>query len=681
MSGHRLLPLLALALSAVASGCGGEGSDEGKGASPDRRPAILLVTLDTTRADAVQPEATAVETPTLAALAERGLRFTQAYATAPQTLPSHASMLTGLYPAGHGLHENGRRLAASHPVAAEGLAALGYRTAAFVSGFPLDRQFGLARGFATYDDAMEGEGLERGAAATTDRALAFLDGAGDGALFLWVHYYDPHDPYAPPEPYASRYADAPYLGEIAHLDAQLGRLLAAFEERFPERPRKVLVAGDHGEGLGDHGEALHGNLLYQGVMRVPLVIAGSGVEAGVRAQPVSVRQVHDTILGWARLEPSPGFLAEPPPVVLAEAMTPYLLYAWQPQVMGVRGTVKAILSGDLEVYDLAADPAEARDLAATARLDTQLRQAVREYPLPSSGGAGPAEPLTETDRQRLASLGYVPSGSPQRLRPDAPVPRRMTHLFADLDLGSGLFVRRDYGRAIPVFERILAADPGNLTAALRLAVAHSALGEADRAMAWFRRAAEIDPTSLDRKHYLAMHLFSTGADEEAAALFEAVLAAAPQRLPALEALARVRQRQGRPAEAAALLERVIELRPEPVAELVALGGLRMEMAQTGAAIAAFERARGLQGDGFGHHLELGVLYLAAGRPPDARDALDRVPPEHPGHAMALFKRAQVSVLLGEADRGERIRAAWRTADAITRPMIRREQLFAGYPLE
>jgi tetratricopeptide (TPR) repeat protein len=565
-------------------------------------------------------------------------------------------------------------------VLAEKLGSAGYRTAAFVSAFVLARRFGLDRGFEVYDDDLPEGRTERTALETTERVLAFLEEASERPLLLWVHYYDPHAPYEPPEPFRSRHPDDPYLGEVAAMDAQLGRLLAAFARRAPGPVASVVVA-DHGEGLGDHGEALHGNLLYQGVMRVPLVIAGSGVEAGVRAQPVSVRQVHDTILGWARLEPSPGFLAEPPPVVLAEAMTPYLLYAWQPQVMGVRGTVKAILSGDLEVYDLAADPAEARDLAATARLDTQLRQAVREYPLPSSGGAGPAEPLTETDRQRLASLGYVPSGSPQRLRPDAPVPRRMTHLFADLDLGSGLFVRRDYGRAIPVFERILAADPGNLTAALRLAVAHSALGEADRAMAWFRRAAEIDPTSLDRKHYLAMHLFSTGADEEAAALFEAVLAAAPQRLPALEALARVRQRQGRPAEAAALLERVIELRPEPVAELVALGGLRMEMAQTGAAIAAFERARGLQGDGFGHHLELGVLYLAAGRPPDARDALDRVPPEHPGHAMALFKRAQVSVLLGEADRGERIRAAWRTADAITRPMIRREQLFAGYPLE
>lgn len=664
-----------------APGCGGEGGAPGGEPLPEVRPSILLVTLDTTRADAVEPESDRVDTPHLAALAARGVRFTQAYATAPQTLPSHASMLTGLYPAGHGLHENGRRLAEHRPLVTEDLRELGYRTAALVSGFPLDRQFGLARGFDRYDDAMGGAGLERSAAATTDRALALLREPGDRALFLWVHYYDPHEPYEPPEPFASRYPESPYLGEIAAMDAQLGRLIEGFEARFAGPRSRIAVVGDHGESLGEHGEALHGNLLYQGVMRVPLVVLGAGIRPAVRSDPVSVRQIHDTLLGWARSVPDPGLLGEPPAVVLAEAMKPYLQYGWQPQVMGVRGTVKAIRSGDLEIYDLASDPGETENLADRRRLGPELRQAIREYPLPSTAGSPPAESLTEADRRRLASLGYVASGAPQELRPDAPSPRRMTHLFDDLDLGSGLFVRGEYRRAIPVFERVLERDPGNLTVALRLAVAHSVLDEPERAMEYFRRAAEIDPDSIDRKHYLAMHLFRADAWEEAAPLFEQVLAAMPDRLPALESLAQIRLRQRRIAEAASLLERLVDLEQGPATELLTLGQLRMGLGETGAAIAAFERARDLQGAEFSHHLELGVLYLADRRLDEARDALDRVPPSHPGYSMALFKRAQVSVLLGEPDRTERIRLAWRHADATTRPLIRREGLFEGYELE
>src|SRR5712691_6813553 len=224
-----------------------------RGQAPEARPSILFVTLDTTRADAIGPEQIRVETPAYNVLANRGLRFRYAYAAVPQTLPSHTSMLTGLYPAGHGVRENSRYLAANHPLVAERLHDAGYRTAAFVSAFALAKRFGLARGFDVYDEDFGAERAERTAKETTDRVLAWLDQNSAQPLFLWVHYYDPHYPYTPPEPYKTRYAKQPYYGEVASMDEELGRLVAAFEQRI-KLPVAIIIAADHGEGLGDHGE-------------------------------------------------------------------------------------------------------------------------------------------------------------------------------------------------------------------------------------------------------------------------------------------------------------------------------------------------------------------------------------------------------------------------------------------
>jgi len=649
-------------------------------AAAPEHPSILLVTLDTTRADSVEPESTSVATPTLAALAERGTRFTSAYTTTPQTLPAHASMLTGLYPAGDGLHDNGRTLDARQPVIAERLKAAGYATLAFVSGYPLDRQFGLARGFDLYDDQL-GAGLaERSAGATTDRALAALATQPPGPLFLWVHYYDPHEPYAPPEPYRSRYAQTPYLGEIAYMDHELGRLLAAVEARTPDV--RILVVGDHGEGLGEHGERYHGDLLFQGTVRVPLLLAGPGVPVAVRREAVSTRHVFDTILQWAGPGGPHSLLTPHPELVLGEAMRPYLQYGWQPQVMAISGAIKVIRSGRTRVYDLAADPGEERDLSATFDLDRDLRQALRDYPIPSPNPTADAaaQQLDDEARRKLASLGYIASGSPPPLRADAPEPSAMTALFPVLDAAASAFVGGRYADAIPLFEQVLTADPSNLVVTLQLAVAHSVLGRETQAMSYFRRARALAPDSVDVKHYLAMHEFENGRWSEAEPLFESVLAAMPDRLPALRCLAKIRERQNRLDEAAALLARAVRLDSEPAAALLELGGVDMGRGDTAGALAAFERARDLQGAAFSHFLDLGVLFLADGQLAAARDALDRVPASSPQYPLALFKRAQVSVLLGEQDRAERVRHAWALGDDRTRPLIERERLFRGIPL-
>jgi choline-sulfatase len=639
-------------------------------------PSILLVTLDTTRADAIGPEATGIETPAFGALAARGRRFRQAYATVPETLPSHASTMTGLYPAGHGVHENARYLSGDRPVLAVRLRQAGYRTAAFVSAFTLARRFGLARGFDVYDDELQEGRAERAARETTDRVLAHLRQESRQPLFLWVHYYDPHYPYTPPEPFRSRYKKSPYLGEVAAMDEQLGRLVEAFEQQSKSKgPVAIVIVGDHGEGLGDHGESQHGNLLYQATMHVPLVLVGPGIRTGVSDTPVSTRRVFHTILDWAGLEKTNSLRGPEEEIVLAEAMKPFVAFGWQPQVMAVLGRQKAIFAGKLEVYDVVADPGEARDLAARGDVPRPLLTALRAYPVPSLEAQPSVGSLGSEELRKLASLGYISARALPVVRKDAARPVDMSRLFDVIEKASGLFVREEYAQAIPLLERILAEDPGNLDAALRLASAHSALGHEERALAAFQKAADIAPNSQDVRTYLALHYARGKQWERAVPLLERVVAEAPDRLPALEAFAVVRERQGRTSEAVTLRQKIYGMRKPTPMELVRLGQLAMSAGQTALAIETFERARTLQGSAFGHDLELGVLYLAARRFPEAKESLDRVAPSHPAYPMALFKRAQVSVLLHEPDQAARIEIARKRADSTTRKLIAAERLF------
>lgn len=599
---------MAAVAAAAALSCGGAAPAPAPSAAA--RPSILLITLDTTRADAVRPDVA----PAFNALAARGRRFTQAYATVPETLPSHAAMLSGLYPAAHGVHENARVVPAATPLVTEALADAGYRTAAFVSSFVLAGRFGLARGFATYDDGLAAGSAERPAAETAARALAWLAAAGrsTGPVFLWVHFNDPHAPYAPPEPYRSRFAADPYRGEVAAMDAELARLVDGFEA-FAGANAAIVVAADHGEGLGEHGEREHGHLLYQSTMHVPLVVAGPGVSPAAVDAAVSTRAIAGTLRDFAGLDTPVSLRRDPPrgEVVLGEAMKPFLEYGWQPQIMAVDGRHKAILSGRVEGYDLVADPAEAHDLAAGPALPSAVRNALFDYPVPALDGGAAAAPMNDADRQKLASLGYVSGGPAPVVRANAPRTIDMLRTLDRLVAASSLFSAGRYAQVIPLLREIVARDSQNLAAWLQLATSLSLTGRLAEAEAAFDRAAAVAPQSADVRYYRALHD----------------------------------------------------------------GQRAMGAGETPAAIAAFERARGLRPDGFGHDLELGALYLAARRFVEAREAFDRVLAVTPSQPMALFKRAQVSVLLREPDAPRRIALARQFADDVTRPLIATEKLF------
>jgi len=219
------------------------------------------------------------------------------------------------------------------------------------------------------------------------------------------------------------------------MDEQIGRVVQAFEKSAPGQAVVILV-GDHGEGLGDHGEALHGNLVYQSTMHVPLVVAGSGVTAGVNDTPVSTRRVFHTILDFAGLASEHSLRRPDGEVVLGEGMKPFLEYGWQPQVMAVEGVRKAILSGKVEAYDLDRDPGEGSDLGSGVNLSSTLRARLEEYPVPSPEAARAPDTLDDEAKRRLASLGYVSAGAAPIVRRDAPRPADMTALFGDLERAS-----------------------------------------------------------------------------------------------------------------------------------------------------------------------------------------------------------------------------------------------------
>src|ERR1700687_3355567 len=276
------------------------------------RPSVILITIDTLRADHVGCYgAQSVKTPTLDALAHDGIVFERAISQVPLTWPSHAVILTGTYPFQNGVQDfTGQPLAPQFRTVSQAFQHAGYATGAVVSAFVLDRSWGLARGFDFYDDAFSAEtfqkkdiGLvDRRAGESVDHAIAWLKKTPRRPFFLWLHLYDPHSPYDPPEPYRSEYRNHPYDGEIAYADHELGRLISWLRQNKLYDSSLIVALSDHGESLGEHGEDEHGFFLYNATVHVPLIVkppAGSGLSPGRRREPVETASVAPTLLQLA----------------------------------------------------------------------------------------------------------------------------------------------------------------------------------------------------------------------------------------------------------------------------------------------------------------------------------------------------------------------------------------------
>jgi arylsulfatase A-like enzyme/Flp pilus assembly protein TadD len=496
------------------------------------RPSVVLVTLDTTRPDHLGSYGAAnAQTPRLDELARSGARFEQALSPVPLTLPAHASLLTGRVPRRHGVRDNaGFRLDPGVPLLTDRLGAAGYATAAFVSAAVLDRDGGLARGFTIYDDNVRVgdrrafDYQERAASQTVDALLPRLP-ALKAPFFLWIHFYDPHLPYVPPEPYASRFKSRPYDGEIAFMDAQLGRVLDALKRL--KTPMYVAVAGDHGESLGEHGEDGHGVFLYQATQHVPLILAGPRIPAGtVVSRAVGLVDVAPTILDLLRLPPLPDADGRSLAPLLRgqqktaedyemETLYPSFSYGWAPLRALCAGAYKYVEAPRPELYELPTDPRETRDLArAKAPRAAELRSELAG--LTRGDAIAPPADDSETNerREKLVALGYV-SGSAAPAS-GALDPKDGIKLLPDLDAARHAIQLGDPKDALAPLTRLIAANPGNVPAHLLLGQAQLASGRGDDAIATYRSVTALAPNNALAWFNLGNAFAQKGAGDDAA---------------------------------------------------------------------------------------------------------------------------------------------------------------------
>jgi len=679
-------PVLLLALVALGAGCA-------PAPLPDHLAGwnVLLLTLDTTRQDHLGCYgAKGARTRHLDRLAASGVVFDHAVAQAPITLPSHASILTGKNPPEHGVRGNGvYALPASEETLAEILGEAGYATAAVVAAYVLDRRFGLAQGFGHYDDdpaAMRASGVNdpsRPAAAVTSAALAAARALpGDRPFFLWVHYFDPHHPYAPPEPFASSFPptrEGRYRGEIAAMDAAIGDLLAGLEDLGKLRRTLVVAVADHGEGTtGPHAETTHGLLLYDETIRIPLIVTARGGLPGGRREGGLARQVDlvPTLLdlleidaagrGFAGVSLRGRLQGAPPkraPLAFAETFLGYDAYGWSP-LFSVRSRDWKYVEGPrAELYDLVHDPIEATNVAADhpERVDRMARDLVR-----LRGGARPSDgrfarvlgPRAE-DAERLRALGYVESAAePASIPPLATLrhPADSIHLFERLDEARFLKTNGRPREALAKGKALLEEDPTNYLALAHVAECSTDLERYEEAERYYRRMAGLRPNDPGPHAALGTarlrHCAALGRDgrnrsareqESAAyAAFRRAVELGTVELAPYVHLGRERNREERYAEAIELLERAVRIDARHARARYLLG---FALARSGRADEAVEHLDVAFEHAPSDDVRLDVQLLRAeaclrsGATDRAAEHFEWVLREHPSHPRAAEVRA------------------------------------------
>ena len=579
------------------------------GGSPDRLN-LVLITLDTTRADRMGAYGnTSVETPSFDRLAREGVLFEQAVSAAPLTLPAHATMFTGKFPPEHGIRDNGGFfLGEEQETLAEILKARGYRTGGFVSAFVLDSKWGVAQGFDTYfDDFDLGKAkqvslgsIQRPANEVIDKVIPWLRDASGAPFFAWVHLYDAHSPYRPPEPFASKYADHPYNGEIAFADNQVGRVLHELDALGLTERTVIIVIGDHGESLGDHGEAAHGFFIYNSVTHVPFVIRAPYSATRSRRVTDPVRQVDILPTALDLLGGSPpggisGVTLTPlmtgtPELQLdaySEAMYPLHHYGWSDLRALRSGRYKIIDAPRPELYDIDRDPGEQTNLyndrrALGDRMIAQLRSMADRFA--KTEAALPADDIDPEARERLAALGYVGSfvASASDARTGRADPKDKIGLFNKLGLATEL--ARDRGpdgnspidRIMALLNEVVAEDPEVIDAWFMLGVQSLAHGQFEKAVDYFKRTLQLKADYDIAVFNLAQTYRRMGDDDAALAGFEHYLTLDPKDPYALYQMGEIWLDRGNLDKAEALFRRSLEIDPAVASAKNALGVLALQ---------------------------------------------------------------------------------------------------------
>jgi choline-sulfatase len=630
-----ILALASFALPAVAAG------------RRDRN--VLLITIDTVRIGCYGYAG--AKTPNLDRLAADGVRYADAYAQVPLTLPSHCSIMTGTYPLDHGVRNNGSySLGPDLPTLAGTLKARGYKTAAFVASFTLDSRFGLARGFDVYDDGFEdGEAMksfrsERRAGAVFDVFSPWLEGVRGDRFFAWLHFYDPHLPYDPPAPFDAAFRDKKYDGEIAYVDSVVGMVLGRLRDKDLLDGTLIVVAGDHGEALGEKREIDHGLFLYDGTLKVPLLLRSAGnLPAGV-VVPTRVRliDVLPTILDLQGISVPAGVRgtslvpyargrekADLPTYI--ETYYPRENFGWSELRGIVDGPWKYIRAPRPELYQLAKDPREERNLAASEasvlsdearKLDGLIRSAATR--------TSPARrKMTATEEERLRSLGYLGAGrAPESPGEALPDPKDRIGDYLLYFRGNLLETEGRYDGAAECYKQVLASNPDVPGNHVNLASLYLKMNRTGDAIEVLERASAKFPRSEAVISRLTGLFMKAERWPEALTAGRALLAIAPDDFDGLFLTGSACARLGKWEEAMALYQKALAIEPENSFLRRRYAYSQMAAGRLEEALATYLKLRLEHPNDVAIALDLGRLHNLAGRRGEALAVLKSAAEEH-----------------------------------------------------
>lgn len=626
-----------------------------------RDPDVLLITIDTLRSDATGFAGnTRVETPTLDRLAGQGLVSTNAHAQNVVTLPSHANILTGLYPYQHGIRENsGFRLPAEIPTLATLLKARGYATGAFVGAYPLDSRFGLNRGFDVYDDrypkeraVLEFEMPERPATEVIASAQKWYAVNGGKPRFLWIHLYDCHAPYRPPAAFAGRYKKNPYLGEVTGVDSALEPLLTPFlEGRSP--PTLIILTADHGEALGEHEEETHSLFAYEATLKVPLIVwfpnrVAPGVDARL-ARHVDIAPTIAEATGIQRPSRWPGAsLLAPPPkkpddASYFEAFSAAYNYGWAPLRGVLADGYKFIDLPMPELYDLKADPSESQNLAT--RKPEEVRRLRRLIPSESAIDAASRSKPDSEEAARLRSLGYLSGNAKIRKTYTAEDdPKRLVGVNREMYQYVELYQRGDLPAATALARRVVRERPTMALAYVHLAFLLRRADAPAAALDVYRAAVSRGIANEELLMHYGLALCEAGRGNEALKLLRP-FSGSPEP-NTLNALGIALADSGHGPEAEKVFQRVLRVDPENVEAHENMGIVRLRSEDFPAARDCFRRALALDERSSRAWNGLGVALARLGDERGAVDSWTRAVGLDPKMYDALFNLGLTAAKVG-----------------------------------
>ena len=631
---------------------------------------VVLITIDTLRGDALGfAGSRELETPNLDALAAGGHVFLDAHAHNVVTLASHTNILTGLYPYQHGVRDNGGfKLRSEVPTLATMLKGRGFKTAAFVGAYPLASRFGLARGFEVYDEVKVDKSVElvgglpdprkpfgeRSAPEVLQRARDWWQQNQAQPRFLWIHLFDPHSPYLPPESLRSRYAAKPYYGEIAGVDAALGPFLRGFLDGKEENTL-IVVTGDHGESLGEHGERAHSLFAYESTLHIPLLFWRPGL-APVRddwpARHVDIVPTVLAAIGAEAPEGLPGLAllgsrpADPQKVATYfEALTAHLNQGWAPLRGLLQDRRKYIEQAVAELYDLRSDPKEAKNLIDDERrLARSLAEALpSESKWPPDRGA-----LSEEELRELRSLGYLMSEAQKRAKygPEDDL-RQLTGIQTQMQEVVTLFHNGRLEEAMALCRQVIEKRPDMEMAWLYLATSMIRAGRAEAAIVVLRAAITRKITSVDIRRQLGLSLLYSGKLEEGITALEELTREVPD-VVALNNLALAQIQLERADAAFAALAKAREQDPEDAGTFENLAFVNLEVGRLAAAEEAARQAIALDPKRIGAFNNLGLALYHQGRAREAVDTWQKASLLDPPNPDTLFNLGSVAMEIGDA---------------------------------